>query len=158
MPNDEFPEPREPVIEHVELDPVESTDSESANSSSPSNPLKAKSQEVTDAPVGKGSMARGKLAAIGGGAAAIGLVLGLVIGWIAFDDGGNGGGRRDDRGRMSQEQGPGGGRQDGGGMRGGSKMMPGDGRGQMRPDNANPIDPTAPTTQGSVVPQTLQQG
>jgi hypothetical protein len=75
-----------------------------------------------------------------------------------------------------RQQGPARGNQRGGGQKGGmmpgdemmpgaesgqggrGRMMPGQGRGQMRPDNAIPIEPTAPTTQGSVVPQSLQQG
>ena len=98
---------------------------------------------------------KGVVAAIAGGAAVVALLLGLLIGWIAFDDDGGHGGRGD-KDRMEQkQQGPGMGNQRGGGQKGG--MMPGDGRGQMRPDNAIPIEPTAPTTQGSVVPQSLQQ-
>ena len=118
------------------------------------------------------SLSRGRLAAIGGGAAAIGLVLGLLIGWFAFDSGGNGGDRHSDRGRMSQQQRPGRDRQDGGQMRGGpmgpgqqsGPMMPGNGGQQMLPGQENqvvppmPSAPTTPSTQGTVVPQSFQQG
>jgi len=172
MANDDFPTPREPVIEYVELDPVGTADPSSSNPPPPTNSTGGSGQVATGAPAEKGSLGRGRLAAIGGGAAALGLVLGLLIGWFAFDDGGNGNDRHSDRGRMSQQQGPGGGHQDGGGMRGGNMspgqgggQMPGGGMmpggGQMRPDNAIPIEPTTPSTpstQGSTVPQSLQQG
>ena len=105
---------------------------------------------------------KGVVAAIAGGTAVVALLLGLLIGWIAFDDD-DGHGGRGDKDRMEQkQQRPGMGNQRGGGQKGGmmpgDEMMPGQGRGQMRPDNAIPIEPTAPTTQGSVVPQSLQQG
>ncbi len=105
---------------------------------------------------------KGVVAAIAGGTAVVALLLGLLIGWIAFDDD-DGHGGRGDKDRMEQkQQRPGMGNQRDGGQKGGmmpgDEMMPGQGRGQMRPDNAIPIEPTAPTTQGSVVPQSLQQG
>ena len=140
------------------------SDTSGTPETNPTTEQESVADSATEAPAQDGSMSRGKLAAIGGGAAAIGLVLGLPIGWFAFDDGGSGGGRHEDRGRMSQQQGPGGGHQDGGGMRGGGKMpgggqmMPGQGGGKMMPDNSIPIEPTTPTTQGSVTPQSLQQG
>ena len=100
---------------------------------------------------------KGKLAAIAGGAAVIGLIIGLGIGWLGFGDD-----HHDDRRNqpaMSQ-QGPGGrGQQSGGGQTQqgpGGQMMPG-GRGQMGPQGSNgQTDPNAQdgTTQQS--PQTQQ--
>jgi len=150
---------------------------------SETDPTANQGETVTDPPAessgSSGSLSKGRLAAIAGGAAAIGLVLGLLIGWFSFDNGGDGGGRHNDRGRMSQQQGPGRGHQDGGPMgddqfggpmgpgRNGGQMMPGSGGQQIQPGQGNqvvpslpsiPANPTTPSTQGTVVPQSLQQG
>lgn len=137
-------------------------------------------ESPTDSSGSSRTLGRGRLAAIAGGAAAIGLVLGLLIGWFSFDNGG-GSDRHNDRGRMSQQQGPGGGHQDGGQMKGGrmdggsmnggpmgpgmqgGQMMPGNGGQQIQPGQGNQVAPTAPSTtapstSGSAVPQSLQQG
>jgi hypothetical protein len=143
--------------------------SETTDSSATAETPVAASEAATPAPpenpptaqAASSGASKGVVAAIAGSAAVVALLLGLLIGWFAFDvDDGHGG--RGDKDRMEQkQQGPGMGNQRGGGQKGGmvpgDEMMPGQGRGQMRPDNAVPIEPTAPTTQGSVVPQSLQQ-
>jgi hypothetical protein len=113
-----------------------------------------------------GTLSRRRLAAIGGGLGAFGLVLGLFIGWFAFDDGGSGGDRNNGRGRMSQQQGPARDHKEGGPMKrgrlDGGQMMPGDGDQQLPPAGADQGVPTTPSTElpstsSSVVPQSLQQ-
>ena len=61
---------------------------------------------------------KGVIAAIAGGTAVVGLIVGLLIGWIAFDNGGHDGGGRGDKDRMSQQQSPGKGGQQRGGPQG----------------------------------------
>ena len=111
---------------------------------------------------------KGVIAAIAGGTAVAGLLFGLLIGWIAFDNGGNDGDGRGDKNHMSQHhQSSRKGRQQDGGQPGG-RMMPGAGGGQMMPGRGGqggqqgsaPSAPdTAPTTPGTqATPQALQQG
>lgn len=158
-------------------DPVFMSDTTGTSDIDPTTEQAAVADSATEAPAEKGSLGRGRLAAIGGGAAALGLVLGLLIGWFAFDDGGKGNDRHNDRGRMSQQQGPGRGHQDGGQMGGGQfgggqmgpggmqggQMMPGNGGSQSGPGQGSQVTPSTPapstpSTQGSTVPQSLQQG
>jgi len=123
---------------------------------------------------------RGVVAAIAGGTAALGLLIGLLIGWFAFDHDGGKGSPRGDKDRMSQQGPPMGGMQGGGQQRGGQQggMMPGGGGGQMMPGQGNSggrngqsgpggqgqmgpgsgATPSTPSTQGGATPQSLQQG
>ena len=128
---------------------------------------------------------KGVIAAIAGGTAVIGLLLGLFIGWFAFDNS-DGHGGRGDKDRMSHQYSPGKGGQQRGGQQGGKQggrmmpdddmmpgagggqMMPGSGGGQMMPGRGGqpgqqgsvpPAPNTAPTTPGTqATPQSLQQG
>lgn len=98
---------------------------------------------------------RGKLVAIAGGAAAIGLVIGLGIGWLGFSNDHHDGRRGGPA--MSQQGRGGGGGQNGGGQmpqgRGGNsgsrKMMPG-GQGQQMPKVPQTQSPQ--TQPGAVAP------
>jgi len=118
------------------------------------------------APVGATSTksGKGKVAVIAGGAAAIGLVIGLGIGWLGFGDGHHG--RRHDQPTMRQQM-PGGRGQVGGddqmpqgrgGRAGGGQMMPG-GRGQQMPNGpqsqGDQFTPNAPGGTTQQTPQTL---
>ena len=122
---------------------------------------------------------RGVIAAIAGGTAVLGLLIGLLIGWFAFDHDGGKGSSRGDKDRMSQQGPPMGGMQRGGRQDGGQQggMMPGRG-GQMMPGQGNSggrngqsgpggqgqtgpgsgPTPSTPSTQGGATPQSLQQG
>ena len=107
---------------------------------------------------------RGKLAAIAGGAAAIGLVVGLGIGWLGFSDGHDEGRRG---GPSMSQQMPGGRGQMGGDDQmpqsrggghggGGGRMMPG-GPGQQMPNGPQTQDnQSTPNAQGGSTQQTPQ--
>jgi hypothetical protein len=103
---------------------------------------------------------KGVIAAIAAGTGVAGVLIGLFVGWIAFDhEGGKDGrGDRDRMGQMQQQR-PGmdGERRDG-------RMMPGGGeggrpgRGQVDPGAGTPPSvPSPPSTQSSVTPQSLEQ-
>ena len=99
---------------------------------------------------------RGKLAAIAGGAAAIGLVIGLGIGWLGFSNGHHGGRRggpaisQQEFGGRGQHGGTGQMPQGRGGRpSGGAQMMPG-GPGQQVPNGPQTQSPT--TQPGAVAP------
>jgi hypothetical protein len=146
-----------------------------ATAETPADPSPPPAEDETAAP---SSRNRGVIAAIAGGTAVVGLLLGLFIGWFAFDDDGGKGGRGDkDRMSQMQQQRPemgGQKRGDQSGQRGsGGRMMPGDdggqggqmmpggrggrmGEGQFQPGDVLP-EPSSPSTQGGVTPQSLQQ-
>jgi len=105
---------------------------------------------------------RGKLAAIAGGAAAIGLVIGLGIGWLGFSDdhheGRRGGPAMSQQGRGGQGGQNGGGQmpQGRGGNSGGGQMMPG-GQGQQMPNGPRGQMPQPDTNaQGGATQQSPQ--
>jgi hypothetical protein len=157
-------------------------DSESATESE--TPVTAETPAAPSPPLAaapaaaSSSSSKGVIVAIAGGTAVVGLLLGLLIGWFAFDDDG-GKGSRGDKDRMSQMQQQ---RPEMGGQKrsgqsdqrgSGGRMMPGDdggqggqmmpggrggrmGEGQFQPGDVLPA-PSSPSTQGSVTPQSLQQ-
>jgi|GEM_PF-6807791 len=112
---------------------------------------------------------RGKLAAIAGGAAAIGLIIGLGIGWLGFSDGHDEGRRGGPsmsqqmpggRGQMGGDdqmpQSRGGSHGGGGHGGGGGRMMPG-GPGQQLPDGPQTQDnQSVPNAKGGTTQQTPQ--
>ena len=101
---------------------------------------------------------KGVIAAIAAGTGVAGLLIGLFLGWIVFDDEGGKGGRgdRDRMGQMQHRPGMDGERRDGRMMPGGGGGRPG--RGQLEPGSGtSPSAPSPPSTQGSVTPQSLEQ-
>ncbi len=105
---------------------------------------------------------RGKLAAIAGGAAAIGLIIGLGIGWLGFGNDHHEGRRGGPS--MSQQMPSGRGQMGGddqmpqgrGGRSGGGRMMPG-GPGQQLPNGPQTQDNlSVPNAKGGTTQQTPQ--